>query len=180
MEKTDPGKEEARESILVARAMACPLYLVESLGLPRNHHALFLQLGDCGNGHQFQVKGNISEGMTYEAKPIDSPEIDAGYISKTQLGWVSTETGEMCSRIDQICRSIPPPAKQFDGAKRIWPSQRLRRCQEWTLEVIQLLEELGVLQVRTKDTGGEHAPLSHSEALNSSLGESKSPRDDAE
>lgn len=160
--------------------MACRLYLVESLGLPRNHHALFLQLGDGGNGHQFQVKGNISEGMTYEAKPIDSPENDAGYISKTQLGWVSTGTGEMCSRIDQICRSIPPPAKQFDGAKRIWPSQRLRRCQEWTSEVIQLLEELGVLQVATKDTGGERVPLSQSQTPDCSLGDPRSPHDNAE
>ena len=145
--------------MFVTIAMSCPLYLIESLGLPRNHHALFVQLSDRGNGHQFQVKGSINEGMTYESKPIDSPEDDAAYISKTQLGWVSTGTGEMCSRIDQICRSIPPPAKQFDGAKRIWPSQRLRRCQEWTLEVIQLLKDVRVLQVTTKDAGGEYAPF---------------------
>ncbi|KAJ3453208.1 hypothetical protein MRS44_013116 [Fusarium solani] len=52
-------------------------------------------------------------------------------------------------RVDSICRANPPPAKQFNGPKRINKNQPLRRCQEWTRETIGYLQAEGVLLDRS-------------------------------
>lgn len=129
--------------------MSVPLFLVQSLGAPRNHHALFVRLDQAtGAGDLFQVTGNIQTGMTYEwKKNIAAPETsDPSYISMSQLGWVANDLAE----IDTICRSNPAPEKQFEGPKRLDAQRPLRRCQEWTVETVRLLETGGILQ-QTKD-----------------------------
>ncbi|KAJ3536444.1 hypothetical protein NM208_g6714 [Fusarium decemcellulare] len=120
-----------------------PVYLVESLGAPRNHQAIFVQTRNDESGTVFHVTGNIQEGMTYESSQLATkPDLSPTFISKSQLGWVIVDD---LSRIDSICRANPPPAKQFNGPKRINKNQPLRRCQEWTRETIGYLKAKGVL-----------------------------------
>lgn len=123
--------------------MSHQVFLVASLGAPRDHHAIFVVLdGGDGSGYIFQVTGNIQNGMTYEVKPGQKPEESVDFVSKSYLGWVDATDYD---RVNDICRSIPPPAKQFEGSKRLNPREPLRRCQEWTREAAQALEAGGVL-----------------------------------
>lgn len=120
-----------------------PVYLVEYAGMPRNHYAIFVQTQDNGQGTLFHVKGDIQRGMTYETRQTSkSPSLSATFVSMSQLGWVGVDD---LPRVDSICRANPPPAKQFNGPKRINKSQPLRRCQEWTDETIGYLRANGVL-----------------------------------
>jgi len=124
--------------------MLYQVFLVESLGAPRNHHALFVETNVTdGSGYVFQVKGDIQRGMDYEAKQGRKPEESHTFVSKSSLGWV--DAGAI-GRINEVCVSILPPKKQFDGPKRLYPGETLRRCQEWTHEAVQALGSSGVLQ----------------------------------
>ncbi|KAM5429223.1 hypothetical protein McanMca71_007748 [Microsporum canis] len=125
--------------------MSYPVYLIVSGGLPRNHHAIFVETNESGEktGHLFQVTGNIQNGMSFEQRPENEPESSASFISKRGIG---TVTHASYSRIQSICESIPPPKKQFEGAKRLSPLEPIRRCQEWTGEAINALRDAQVLQ----------------------------------
>ncbi|KAH8171271.1 hypothetical protein LIA77_08038 [Sarocladium implicatum] len=130
--------------------MPFTLYLVQSLGAPRNHHALFIKLDEQdGSGWLFNVEGNIQQGMTYESRATDAPEKSSTFLSMSPLGVVSDDSLE---EIEELCRSNPAPEKQFDGPKRIDSKKPLRRCQEWTAEMVELLEREGVLR-RDSTTG---------------------------
>jgi hypothetical protein len=118
------------------------VYLAEYLGLPRNHHAIFVQTESDGNGYIFQVTGTIQDGMVYESKPGKKPDESLSFVSKSFLGYVEINNYE---RINEICGSIPPPKKQFDGQRRINKREPLRRCQEWTGEAIGALQGSGII-----------------------------------
>lgn len=145
--------------------MSHPVFLVASQGLPRNHHALFVQLHADGSGHLFNVEGNIQSGMTYVAvASAPPPETSETYEGKTQLGWVC---GSDLQRFGEICGANPAPGKQFEGARRLYPGRALRRCQEWTAETVQLLKDGGVLR---EDCGPTDQAGESSRADTSSLG----------
>lgn len=80
--------------------------------------------------------------MTYETKPSGKPEDDLTFLSKEFLGVVEVQD---VSLVDEICRSVEVPGKQFEGAKRLEETRPLRRCQEWTEEVIGVLRARGVI-----------------------------------
>ena len=120
-----------------------PVYLVEYLGAPRNHHAIYVETQQDESGTLFHVKGDIQTGMTYEAKQLSrKPELSSTFVSKSKIGSVKVED---LSHVDSTCRANPPPAKQFNGPRRININQPLRRCQEWTNETIEDLKTEGVL-----------------------------------
>ncbi|SPJ73849.1 uncharacterized protein FTOL_03579 [Fusarium torulosum] len=120
-----------------------PVYLVESLGVSRNHHALFFQTNSDGTGSLFNVIGDIQSVMNFEASELSKKrEESQTFVSKSQLGWI--KAGDL-HRVEAICRSNPPPAKQFDGPKRIDKTKPLRRCQEWTSENVASLRAEGIL-----------------------------------
>lgn len=123
--------------------MSYAVYLVSYLGAPRDHHAIFVETNADHSGFIFQVTGDIQRGMTFGHKPAKRPEDSNSFVSKSYIGTVS-ETNY--ARIQSIVDAIPPPPKQFNGPKRINPSEPLRRCQEWTSEAIQALTDQGVLQ----------------------------------
>ncbi|KAH7303325.1 hypothetical protein B0I35DRAFT_321439, partial [Stachybotrys elegans] len=124
--------------------MRLPLFLIESDGMPRNHQGLLVQTDDEEkSGRLFHVHGNIQQGMSFETRYPEKPESSPTFLSRRLLGWVQESSLE---KIEQICRSNPAPAKQFDGPRRIDPRQPLRRCQEWTKETIELLRSQGVLE----------------------------------
>ncbi|KAG5656079.1 hypothetical protein KAF25_001649 [Fusarium avenaceum] len=121
-----------------------PVYLIESLGAPRNHHALFVQSNEDETGFLFNVIGNIQSGMEFEAKELsEKPGLSQNFLSKSQLGWIEADD---LHRVEEICRANPPPAKQFDGPKRIDKTKPLRRCQEWTSETVASLRAEGIVQ----------------------------------
>lgn len=111
------------------------VFLIASLGAPRNHHALFVETnGESGGGVIFQVTGNIQGGMRFEEKTCTTkPEDSHTFIERSALGWVDIQNLE---RMRDICAKNPPRKKQFHGPKRIYPGEPLRRCQEWTAETI--------------------------------------------
>jgi hypothetical protein len=133
------------------------MYLVESLGNSRNHHALYIEIDKTTEaGQLLNVVGNIQVGMEFESEATTTlPESSHSFVSKTFLGWVSRSD---VSKVEDACKSNPPPAKQFNGPKRIDPKRPLRRCQEWTAETIELLEKKGLL--RREGQRGSERPTS--------------------
>ena len=127
--------------------MSYNVYKVAYLGAPRNHHALFIETNVDGSGTIVHVTGDIQNGMRFEQKATRRPEDSASFVEKTFLGWVLVEN---YGYIEDTCRNIPPPKKQFNGPKRLYPKEPLRRCQEWTNEAVETLFSSGVLQ--TGDT----------------------------
>ncbi|KAJ2894820.1 hypothetical protein MKZ38_007201 [Zalerion maritima] len=124
--------------------MSYQVFLVEYLGVPLNHHAIFVETTpENGTGYIFQVIGNIQNGMEYENKVGYRPEESQSFVSKSFLGSVDAVN---YGRIGEICSSIPPPKKQFQGSRRLYPGEPLRRCHEWTQDAIAELSNAGVLQ----------------------------------
>ncbi|ROT37885.1 hypothetical protein SODALDRAFT_333650 [Sodiomyces alkalinus F11] len=119
------------------------VYLVEYLGAPRNHHGIFVEHVKEGGGVLFHVVGDIQNGMSYESKTLSKrPEESMSFSSRAYLGRIKVADA---GRFDAVCRSIAPPAKQFHGPRKLDPSAPLRRCQEWTREVISALRSQGIL-----------------------------------
>ncbi len=125
--------------------MSYAVYRVSYVGLPRDHHAIFIETHESGDGtgHIFQVTGNIQTGMTFEDKPAKQPESSASYAGKTKIGNITA--ANYPQQVKTICQSIPPPKKQFDGPKKIYPAEPIRRCQEWTDDAIGALTEAQVV-----------------------------------
>ncbi|KAB5576351.1 hypothetical protein GE09DRAFT_621017 [Coniochaeta sp. 2T2.1] len=132
--------------------MSHPVFLIASQGLPRDHHALFIELNHSdGSGQLFHVTGNIQDGMVFETRTPERPEESPTFVEKKFLGWVY---GANVGRFEGVCRSNPPPEKQFDGPRRLNPGRKLRRCQEWTAETIRKLQAEGILHDKGGDESG--------------------------
>ena len=123
--------------------MSHAIYLVESIGAPRNHQAIFIETESEGDGYIFQVTGDIRNGMSFGHKSAKVPERSATFVSRSQIGTILIAD---FNRIQPIVETIDPPAKQFNKTKRINPREPLRRCQEWTAEAIQALRDAGILR----------------------------------
>jgi hypothetical protein len=123
--------------------MIYTIYRGASTGMPRDHHAIFVETYEDLSGHLYQVTGNIQTGMSYEEKSRTKPEDSITFQSKTRIG---TVTAANYPRIKEICQGICPPKKQFEGPRRLYPQEPLRRCQEWTAEAIQALIDAQVIQ----------------------------------
>ena len=139
--------------------MSHSVFLVASIGAPRNHHAIFVETDPSSRGGiVLQVTGNIQAGMEFEERHAENPETADGFVGKTCLGEV--KVGDL-DRLREICRRNPAPKKQFDVPRRLYPTEALRRCQEWTAETIELLSKEGVLLV--SGSAGAQAPVKESE-----------------
>lgn len=122
--------------------MSYNVYRVSYAGLPRDHHAIFVEMNNDQSGWLFQVTGDIQNGMIHN----DKPEESGTYQSKIAIGTVAP--GDF-ARIKPTCESIPAPKKQFEGPRRLYPNEPLRRCQEWTQETIDALDKAGILKNST-------------------------------
>lgn len=125
--------------------MSYNVYKVAYLGAPRNHHGVFIETHSSGDGSLIHVIGDIQSGMVFEQKEAKKPEDSATFVERTFLGTISTSDYQ---RVVETCRKIPPPKKQFNGGKRLYKKEPLRRCQEWTDEAVQALFSRGLLQDR--------------------------------
>ncbi|KAI1989220.1 hypothetical protein LOZ53_003626 [Ophidiomyces ophidiicola] len=126
--------------------MSYNVYRVSSVGMPRDHHAIFIETNSpsIGCGHVYQVTGNIQDGMVYEDKPATSPpEDDPSFVGKSLVGTVK-ETSHP-DKVRKVCRSVEAPKKQFDGPRKLYPEEKVRRCQEWTAEAVAALTQAGLL-----------------------------------
>ncbi|EGC49026.1 conserved hypothetical protein [Histoplasma capsulatum var. duboisii H88] len=120
--------------------MSYNVYLITSNGMPRNRHALFVETNSVtSSGHIFQVTGNIQNGMAFEDKPGHSPDQQPTFHGKTFLGTVQRDYKKS---FKEVCLGIQPPKKQFDGPRRRYLDEPIRRCQEWTSAGVLVVEEI--------------------------------------
>ncbi|PLB45974.1 hypothetical protein P170DRAFT_439675 [Aspergillus steynii IBT 23096] len=119
-------------------------YRVAESGLPRDHQLLFVETHESGphSGHKYHVIGNIQEGMTFNHRAAGPPEEEPVFFTKQLLGRVAVAD---YPRFLAVCETVPVPKKQFQGAKRLYPSEPLRRCGEWADEATKKLLEEGVI-----------------------------------
>lgn len=124
--------------------MSYAVYLIIETSIPLDHHALFVETNEAGpqTGHVYNVKGDIQNGMVYEAKTTEEPEKSPVFAEKKRIGSVSKDD---YPRFIAVCQSIPVPKKQFEGARRLYPKEQLGRCQEWAREAIDALVEQNVV-----------------------------------
>ena len=143
--------------------MTYAIYLAESLGGGNSdHHAILVELmtksgastpitqsttaASTAATHQpptgflYQVKGSIAQGMEYEFREARAEDF---YLGKTLLGTVDADDFNC---VDRVCSSLPPPKKQFNGPKRLYPREKLYKCQAWTRDVLGKFEAEGVLK----------------------------------
>lgn len=120
------------------------VYLTIETGIPRDHHALFVETHEAGpqTGHVYNVQGDIQNGMVYEAKTTEEPEKSPVLVEKKRIGTVSKDD---YPRFIAVCQSIPVPKKQFEGARQLYPKEPLRQCQGWAKEAIHALVEQKVV-----------------------------------
>lgn len=124
------------------KPMSYNVYRVSYAGMPRDHHAIFVEKNSDESGWLFQVTGDVQRGMVHDDKAVRRPEDSATYQGKELIGQV---TAANFNQIKGICCTIPPPKKQFEGPRRLYPREPIRRCQEWTAEAIQALRDGNVL-----------------------------------
>ena len=118
------------------------VYITSYLGAPVNHVALFVEIGN-NVGDIYQVLGSIQAGMEYGHRANVTPDRSASFIGKELVGRILKDDYE---RLTAIVNSIEPPEKQFQMSKRLYPNKPLRRCTEWTIEVVQALRDANILK----------------------------------
>lgn len=124
-----------------------PVSLAAYLGARGDHHAIYVHLNKGSKeglkGYLFHVIGSLQSGMALEVReephPFDTPTGD----SVQQVGWVSHD---MFVDIERICKTIPPPEKQWLGAKLLVRKTEIRHCQHWAAEAIDALRKEGILE----------------------------------
>ena len=145
--KKKKRKEDRKIKIKKGRKqeiIICTIYLIAKSGLPRDHHALFVETHENGSstGHIYHVKGNMKEGMNFEHRTEQLPEDIPGFYSKKKLGVVAIAEYRC---VLGICEGMPVPKKQFHGARRLYQREPLKRCQEWVAEAVNALKGEGGL-----------------------------------
>ena len=126
--------------------MSYQVYRVTENGLPLYHQAIFVETHENGpqSGHLYHVKGTIQNGMLFEHRPAEEPDQWPMFAGKTHRGVVLE--ADYPTRFISVCESVPPPKKQFEGARRLYPKEPLRRCGEWAHEAVRALIDAGVLK----------------------------------
>ena len=98
----------------------------------RDHHYIFIETHEQGSmtGPPFHVIDNIQEGMVSNHPFCGKPKDEPVFLPKVRIGAVRIDEDED-GRLLSVCQEIEVPKKQFQEAKRLFPEERLRRCQEW-------------------------------------------------
>lgn len=124
--------------------MSYNIWWVEFLGADRTHKAIFLESGIDGEGTLYSVQGKILNGMAYKPKAFSRLESSPSFVSKYMIGTVAWAN---VPKIDEICRSFPPPGPQMTlGGIQRDPNVPLYRCREWSVDVRSALLSRGVIQ----------------------------------
>ncbi|KAK0103861.1 hypothetical protein ONS96_004970 [Cadophora gregata f. sp. sojae] len=83
--------------------------------------------------------------MFFNHKPAPPPSAEVDFISMAQIGSIGVEAFEN-GRVQEVVETVPEPKRQFDGPKRLFPQEPVRRCQEWMVDVVHTLGKEGVLE----------------------------------
>ena len=121
-----------------------PVYFGAYLGFNLQHHLIFVRTDEkteCGKG--FHVQGNLQRGMSFTVDERRHPKSSMSCEHCQHIGWVLQSDMD---EFEEICRTIPPPAKQFEGAKALVPRSQQRNCQTWVAEAIDALRNANILQ----------------------------------
>lgn len=97
--------------------MSYTVYSVSYSGIPLDHVAIFVETheNDPMTSFIYHVSGSIQQGKYHDHKPTKKPEDATTFVEKEILGKVSHANYGF---IRAICDSVPPPKKQFCGAKK--------------------------------------------------------------
>ncbi|KAK4034988.1 hypothetical protein C8A01DRAFT_18299 [Parachaetomium inaequale] len=132
------------------------------LGLRGDHHGIYVETDVNTNpvepsqqnrGQLFHSRGSLQTGMHLEVKPVICPLFSVSGKAVQQLGWVSRDNFR--ERIEEVCRGVPQPKKQFQLNKRLFPDEPLRHCQHWASDAVEALFHAGVLEPLGPSDNGE-------------------------
>lgn len=124
-------------------ATAYKVYVQSYLGAPRDHVSLVVVTDPAKMaGEMYHVEGSIQAGMKYVHKKAQAPLQSVSFQKRMCVGQVAAAD---LPKVQQICASIPPPAKQYDGPKLLVPKEKVRRCGEWTKEAVAALKAAKVV-----------------------------------
>lgn len=123
--------------------MSYNVYKVESLGNP-NHEDIYIETVPDATplspqGHLYHVTGTILNGMIYDPRASENPELSPEHIpgSKKMIGTIAPEDLDKFER--EFCLAVPPPKPQVTlGGKRLCPDTPLYRCGDWLRDVVDL------------------------------------------
>lgn len=123
------------------------VYRATETGLPFDHQTIFVETHEDGpkTGHMYHVTGNIAQGMVFEHRPSPDLEESPMFGGKRKVGTVSAD--DYPGRLLAVCEGVPAPKKQFEGSKRLFPDEKLRRCGDWAEDAVVALIGEGVLRV---------------------------------
>lgn len=122
--------------------MAYDVYRIAFNGSPRDHHAVFIDLGGFA-GTMIHVTGTIytSTGMRAQKRVDYKPKEGRLYTGEcVKLGTVEEDQLET---LWEIAEKTPAPAYQYENG----PPTNRYACQEWTRDYVAKAESEGVLKV---------------------------------
>lgn len=135
-----------------------PVYLSAHLGGgERDHHLIFIQtdINDDevpAGGYYFHVVGTLQIGMAINFEKRRHPFHSYTFKWLQHKGWM--RHGDL-EKAKEICNGVAPPAKQFDGPRRLAKGTPLRRCQHWAAEALDAMRAEGVLKPLGEGDSGE-------------------------
>ena len=114
-------------------------YPVYHVSFQDDHVGLFIQTDADGEGILHHVRGAVeTSGMHFE-KWVNTDVAKYGtYVSRNLKGRVRKESVD---KIEEICRSVEPPRKQFGPQGPLVPGAPIRRCGDWMAEVWEEIEK---------------------------------------
>lgn len=82
------------DALVSSMSSSYTVYRVAELGMPRDHHAIFVETNEDGpeTGHWFHVSGNVQNGMIYEERVSGKPDLSLTFVAKEELGTVQQES----------------------------------------------------------------------------------------
>jgi hypothetical protein len=123
-----------------------PISLESYLGTESDHHAIFVRINDSNEncGHLFHVNGSMQQGMFLKIDyNCHDPTTSLSHLGSQAVGWVPHAK---LDQVKEVCETIPPPAKQWNGGQRLVPADQVRSCQEWVAEVLEMLKQKGIME----------------------------------
>lgn len=82
--------------------------------------------------------------MTYISKPYPKPETMPEFVEKAFIGEANENE---IAKLEEVCQKVEVPGMQLRlNGTQIDESKPVRRCTEWTTEVVDLLLADGVVK----------------------------------
>ncbi|KAH6634446.1 hypothetical protein B0J18DRAFT_19961 [Chaetomium sp. MPI-SDFR-AT-0129] len=149
-------------STMVSQDTHYKVFLAEYCRIPENHHAIYIDSHPSDpvsrHGQIFHVIGSLQTGLKFETRTVVFPFDTPGGESIQHIGWIlkGDQTAEECfRRVEAVCLTIPPPKKQYNLMKRLYPDEPIRHCQHWIQEAKEALFAANILEPLNPDDDGQ-------------------------